>query len=244
MGFSMDDVNRLQGAEVFTQDQQKIGTVDQVYVDRQTQQPEWMSIGSGFLRTQKALVPIRDASIQDDAVWVPYDSEHVKNSPDVAEGDEISQESEATLYSHYGLDYSERRSDTGLPEGEAGKTGEGDSVVRHEEELRVGKEPVEGGRLRLHKWVETEPVETDVQLRQETARVEREPIEKPAPGAELGEQEVEVPLRGERAVVEKETVAKERVTPTKDVETREERVSDQVRKERVEAEDEDAEQRR
>jgi uncharacterized protein (TIGR02271 family) len=251
MGFSINDLNRYRGADVYSRDEEKIGTVDQVYVDRQTQQPEWISIGTGFLRMQQPVVPIRGADMRDEAISVPYDKERVKDSPNV-EGEQISQETEAALYSHYELEYSERRSDTGLPEGapagtETGGTAEGtgtESVTRHEEELRVGKAPAETGRLRLHKWVETEPVETDVELRQETAQVQRERIDQPAPGAGLEEQEVEVPLQGERPVVEKETVAKERVTPTKDTETRKERVSDQVRKERVETEEESVEERR
>jgi hypothetical protein len=35
---------------------------------------------------------------------------------------ELSQEEEASLYGHYGLDYSEARSDSGLPEGNGGQT--------------------------------------------------------------------------------------------------------------------------
>ncbi len=67
-------------------------------------------------------------------------------------------------------------------------------------------------------------------------RVERESIDKPAPGAELGEEEIEVPVHAEEAVVQKETVAKERVSLEKDAETESETVRDEVRKERVEVE--------
>ncbi|MDQ4018954.1 MAG: DUF2382 domain-containing protein, partial [Actinomycetota bacterium] len=82
-------------------------------------------------------------------------------------------------------------------------------------------------------------VETDVELRRERVRVEREPIDQPASGAEIGEQEVEVPVHEEEAVVQKETVAKERVSLEKDVETERETVGDEVRKERVEVEGDD-----
>ena len=109
-------------------------------------------------------------------------------------------------------------------------------MTRHEEELAVGKQQVETGRARLKKWVETEPVEMDVELRQETARVTREPIDEPVDGAELGEQEVEVPLRGEQPVVGKRTVAKERVGIEKDVATERRTVEDEVRKEHVDVE--------
>jgi uncharacterized protein (TIGR02271 family) len=118
-------------------------------------------------------------------------------------------------------------------------------MTRHEEELKVGKRPTETGRLRLHKWVETEPVEADVELRQEKATLRREPVNRPASGTDIGEQEIEVPLRGEEPVVEKETVAKERVTAEKDVDTRRQKVTDTVKKERVDTdEDVDAKERR
>ena len=209
-------------------------------------------MGTGFLRTKQALVPLADAEVHEGGVTVPYSKDQAQDSPAVEE-EQISQETEAQLYSHYGLDYSERRSQSGLPERTAESTGtptgattagEGESITRHEEEVRIGKQPVEAGRLRLHKWVETEPVQTDVELRQETARIEREPIEQPAHNAEMREEELEVPLHGEQPVVEKETVAKERLTPAKDVETRTERVDEEVRKERVDTtEDAEAERR-
>ena len=185
--------------------------------------------------------------MRDDGIFVPYSKDQVKGTPDI-HSDEISQETEAELYSYYGLKYSERRSDTGLPEGmPTGReretrrgTADTGEVVRSEEELRVGKRDVEAGRARVRKWVETEPVQTDVELKRERVRVEREPIDQPVSGAELGEEEIEVPVHQEEAVIQKETVAKERIGLEKDVDTERETVTDEVRKERVDVEgDED-----
>ncbi len=53
------------------------------------------------------------------------------------------------------------------------------SVSRHEEEIQVGKREVEYGRVRLRKWVETEPVTEEIELRRETAFVERQPVNRP-----------------------------------------------------------------
>src|SRR5690606_9567051 len=107
---------------------------------------------------------------------------------------------------------------TGVTGTEAGLTAGADvtgreaSVSRHEEEMRVGKREMERGRIRLRKWVETEPAEADVSLRRETARVEREAVDRPAPAAQLGDEEAEMTLHEEEPVVSKETVEKERVT--------------------------------
>jgi uncharacterized protein (TIGR02271 family) len=244
-----EQLMEAQGTPVYASDGGKIGSVEDVFVDEQTNQPEWIGLGAGFFGTKRVLVPVQGAELRDDGIFVPYSKDQVKDTPDI-DADEISQETEAELYTHYGLSYSERRSDTGLPEGmptgtprdtetRRGRADEGE-VVRAEEELRVGKRDVDAGRARVRKWVETEPVETDVELKRERVRVEREPIDQPVSGVELGEEEIEVPVHQEEAVVQKETIAKERVSLEKDVDTERETVGGELRKERVEVEgDED-----
>jgi hypothetical protein len=72
-------------------------------------------------------------------------------------------------------------------------------VTRSEEELVVGKQQTEPGRVRLRTWVETEPVALDVELQRETARVVREDIDEPVSHDEraFGAEEIEVRLRAE-----------------------------------------------
>jgi len=246
---TIDRLQDARGATVYDSAGEKIGKVEEIFYDDSTNQPEWIGIGTGFFGTKRVLVPVDGATLTDDGYTVPYSKDQVKDSPDI-DGDEISQATEQELYSYYGLGYSERRSDTGLSEGdldagvsEADLDSRGDTtatgaghVTRSEEELRVGKREVGAGRARLRKWVETEPVETDVQLRRETARVYREPVDGAVSGAEIGDEQVEVDLAAEEAVVEKQAVARERIGLEKDVQTERQTVSDEVRKERVEVE--------
>ena len=239
---TMDELMEARGVPVYDSAGEKIGSVEEIFYDEQTGEPEWIGIGTGFLGTKRVLVPVQGASLTEDRVTVPYDKERVKDSPDI-DVDEIDQDEEQSLYSYYGLQYSERRSESGLPEGgQRGRRGGAETVEREgevtraEEELRVGKRPVERGSARLRKWVETEPVQAGVDLQRERARVTREPVDRPAGAGEIGEQEVEVTLRGEEPVVQKETVARERVGLEKDVETERETITDEVRKERVEVE--------
>jgi uncharacterized protein (TIGR02271 family) len=243
---TIDQLSEAHGAPVYDTAGEKIGAVEEIFYDEQTRQPEWLGIGTGFFGTKRVLVPVEGADMREDGFYVPYAKDQVKDSPDIDE-DEISQETEQQLYAHYGLQYSERRSESGLPKGapgrtsgQAGKT----SVTRSEEELEVGKREVDAGRVRLRKWVETEPVQADVDLKRETARVTRERVDEPVGDAEIGEEEIEVPLRAEKAVTQKRTVAKERIGLEKDVEAERETVGDEVRKERVEVEDDNSERRR
>jgi stress response protein YsnF len=239
-GYTIEQLSELRGTPVYSSDGEKIGDVEEIFYDYSTRQPEWIGIGTGFFGTKRVLVPVEGASGNAEAFTVAYTKDQVKDSPDI-DSDEISQETEQEIYSYYGLGYSERRSESGLPEGTPGRAGHEDeaSVTRSEEELQVGKRATESGQARLRKWVESEPAEVDVELRQETARVTREQIDHPVDEGELGEDEVEMTLRKEQPVVQKQTVAKERVGLEKDVDVERETVRDEVRKERVEVEGDD-----
>ena len=240
---TIGQLSEARGLPVYDSAGDKIGTVEEIFYDEQTDRPEWIGLGTGFFGTKRVLVPVEGAELRGgDGVHVPYSKDQVKDAPDI-DSDEISQDAEASLYSHYGLGYSEQRSDTGLPEGApdtpGDTTGEQPSVTRSEEELRVGKRQVDAGRVRLRKWVETTPVEEQVELRRETARVEREPINEVIGQGAIGDEQVEVALSAEEAVVDKQTVAKERISVDTDVETTQETISDEVRRERVDVEGDD-----
>ena len=236
---SQQEMNRvrldeMRGAPVYDNAGEKIGSVEEIFYDEQTRVPEWIGIGTGFFGTKRVLVPVQGARTSDDGLVVAYAKDHVKDSPDI-DDDEISQTLEADLAAYYGLDYSRNESRTGLTESGVAERG-GESVTRVEEELEVGKRSVEAGTARLRKWVETEPVSLDVDLQREVARVTREPVDAVVGDHDFSEDEIEVPLYAEKAVVQKQTVAKERVGIEKDVETETETIADSVRKERVDVE--------
>lgn len=256
----MEQLTESRGANVYASGGEKIGSIEEIFVDEQTNQPEWIGIGTGFFGTKRVLVPVQGADTREEGLFIPYTKEQVKDTPDI-DSDEISQETEQALYAHYGLDYSERRSDTGLPEADRGPsvdegaaldtglaegvpdspgdtTGGAPSVTRSEEELHVGKRETEAGRLRVHKWVETEQIEVPVELRREKARVTREPVDGSVSDHEIGDEQIEVTLREQKPVVEKETVAKERLRVDKEVEVGQETVRDELRKERVDVDEE------
>jgi uncharacterized protein (TIGR02271 family) len=181
----------------------KLGTIDAIYLDDETGQPEWATVTSGLFSAKTAFVPLAQAQDTGDSVQVPYDKDQVKDAPTMQADGQLSQDDEAELYRHYGLDYSDHRSDSGLPAGTAGqgidsrdRDGDGvyddvqdsavgrdtsgpttdDAMTRSEEELRVGTESRERGRARLRKHVVTEQQTVTVPVQREEVRVEREPI--------------------------------------------------------------------
>ena len=261
------DILSYRGQALLGSDGEKLGTIEEIYLDAQTDQPEWALINTGLFGTKRSFVPIRDAAPADDGVRVPFDKATVKDAPKMDAEGQLSQTEEAELYRHYGLDYSESRSDTGLPEGGAGAgtatTGpdhddrdRGDATVgrdvsgpttddamtRSEEEIRVGTAEREAGRARLRKYVVEEEVTQTVPVRREEVRIEREPItdanvDQAMDGPAISSEEHEVVLHEEEAVVEKRAVPKERVRLDKDVQVEQREVSDTVRKEEIEVDD-------
>ena len=254
---TLQDVQTWKGQTLFGSDNDKIGEVADVYLDRQSGEPEWLAVKTGLLGSKVSFVPIAGASEVGDDVRVPYDKDRVKDAPSAEADGELSYQEEADLYRHYGFDYSETWSDSGLPAGggtevdvdrdrepvghdTSGPTTD-DAMTRSEEELRVGKAERERGRVRLRKYVVTEDVQQTVPVRREEVRLEREPVTEAnlgeaTDGPAISEEEHEVTLHEEEVVVDKRAVPKERVRLDKDTVVEEQTVSEEVRKEQIEAE--------
>jgi uncharacterized protein (TIGR02271 family) len=243
------------GRDIIDADGDKIGRLEELFRDEDTEQPEWAAVRTGLFGKKLSFVPLQGAEPSGEDVRVPFSKSQVKDAPKIDDADrQLSQQEEARLYEHYGMSYSERRSDSGLPEGGTSDRGDAvgrdvsgpttdDAMTRSEEELRVGKMDRERGRARLRKYVVTEEVEQTVPVRREEVRVEREPItdanaDDALAGPDISEEEHEVVLHEEQPVVEKRTVPKERVRMEKDSHTDDAQVSEEVRKERIEAEGE------
>jgi len=239
-------IAQLRGQDVVGRDEEKIGSLAEIYVDAETDEPEWALVNTGLLGTKSAFVPLRDATEVDGTLHVPFDKATVKEAPKMDPDGNLSQSEESELYRYYGMSDSETsggtRDEAQRTAGTATPGESDDAMTRSEEELAVGKTERETGRARLKKYVVSEDVQETVPVRREEARVEREPItdeniDKAMSGPEISEAEHEVTLREEEPVVEKRTVPKERVRLEKDVEGEERQISDEVRKERVEVED-------
>jgi uncharacterized protein (TIGR02271 family) len=110
-------------------------------------------------------------------------------------------------------------------------------VQRTEEELRAGTREREAGALNVRKRVRTDRERLEVPTRREEVTVDRVPIDSETSGAEIGEDEVSVPVTEEEVVVEKRAVAKEEVRIRKDVVEDTEVVEEDVRKEEVDVDD-------
>ncbi len=225
---------------------EKVGKVSQIYVADETGQPEWLTVTTGMFKSRASFVPIQGVTLDGDTVVVPFEKRVVKDAPQIDEDGALSPAEEEELYRYYGradtsAEHSSRSCRPGTRSAEPGSPSD-DAMTRSEEEVRVGTERREAGRARLRKYIVTEQVTQTVPVSHEEIRLEREPItdanvDAATSGPDISEQEHEVTLYEERPVVEKEVVPIERVRLATETVTGEETVSEEVRKERIEAEE-------
>lgn len=247
---NVDDLMALRGSDVYGSDGDKVGSLEQVYLDNTTNEPEWVAVKTGFLGTRVNLVPLADARYGDgQSLQVAHTKDTVKNAPDIDPDGELNETEEQKLYRHYGLDY-------GSPSTQGRGTTDDGTIARDtsgpetdsamtlsEEELRVDKtrDEAAGGHARLRKHVVTEQQNVSVPVEREVARIEREPVteanrDAAYDGPALSEEEAEVTLSEEKVQVSKTAVPKERVSLQKDVVTDEQTVSEDVSHEEIDVE--------
>ena len=240
----VDTVRGWQGATMVDRDGDKVGTIESIYVDDQTGQPEWALVNTGLFGSRSTFVPIAQASASGDQVQVPFHKQRIKDAPTMEPDGHLSEQQEQELWRHYGLDYDYDTGGTDRdPVGRdvSGPTTDA-AMTRSEEELRVGTQTRERGRARLRKYVVTEDQQVTVPVSREEVRVEREPItdanrDAATRGPAISEEEHEVTLREEQVVVDKRAVPKERVRLDTETVTEERQVAEEVRKEQIEVED-------
>lgn len=90
------------GATVVDNDGDKIGTVTDVYLDKDTGEPEWIVVRTGLFGMRSTFIPLRDAKLVGNDIQVPYDKEKVKGAPNVDKDEELSPDEERRLYEYYG----------------------------------------------------------------------------------------------------------------------------------------------
>ena len=96
--------DRYAGYTVCDQDYEKIGKVDDLFLD-ENDQPEYIGVKMGFLGTRTTLIPFQMARVNDarQLIEVAADKETLKNGPTFDDDREITPQFENEVYSYYGL---------------------------------------------------------------------------------------------------------------------------------------------
>lgn len=235
---------------VYDPHNERIGMVDDLFVD-DNDNPEYLGVKMGFLGTSSTLIPweaVRNIDDEQGRIEVSVEKNRAKDGPTFDDDQDITPEFENEVYSYYDLQREEPTAQRGAYADyrgggtDAQSTGPEDEirVQRIEEELRAGTREREVGAVRVTKRVRTDRESIEVTKRREEVHVDRVPIEegREVSEAEIGEEEIRVPVTEEEVVVEKRPVVKEEIRIRKDVVEDEEVVEGDVRREEVDVEDE------
>ena len=254
------------GQDLVDRDGVKAGSIVDLYIDEQTEQPTWGLVRTGLLGSRQTLVPLDQATVPlavmvsgAGSVQVPFESAAILDAPSVAVGEKIPEATAIALRRYYGLGDpaapaagDQGPSDTeSLDAGAAATAAEtmaamtsastepSGTMIRSEEELRVRLRR-RARRVRIKRYVVTDYVTTTIPVRREELRLEEALVDeasRTAPPALPGGDSWEMVLHQEEPVVSKQVVARERVRLRVQTVTEQRRISGEVRKERIEVDD-------
>jgi sporulation protein YlmC with PRC-barrel domain len=117
--WNMTTLTDVRGKDIVATDGEKIGSVRDIFYDDKSGQPEWVSVGTGFLGMKERLVPADSLEPAGEHLKVPFTKDKVQNEPDFdLENGVLKTQDETRLYSYFSITGQPRRSTRVLRYGE------------------------------------------------------------------------------------------------------------------------------
>jgi uncharacterized protein YrrD len=102
------------GKVLIDRNDQKIGKLQDIYVDVETDRPQFGTVKEGFLDRHLTFVPLASAAVGPDELKVTVTKEQVRSAPDLdLHGQEMSQADESALYHHFEMNYTAPETESG-----------------------------------------------------------------------------------------------------------------------------------
>lgn len=124
-----DSPQSLTGLHVVDADGAKVGTVQQVYRDDATNDPEWITVRTGLFGMKETFIPLAGARRTGGVLHVPHSRSTIKEAPRIDADGHLDPSEEERLYRHYGMTRPGLAEDPGGLEGVAGDPPPADTVV-------------------------------------------------------------------------------------------------------------------
>lgn len=100
--------------QLVDRDGERIGKLQDVYVDVLTDEPQFATVKEGFIGRHLTFVPLGRIQVAPDELRVAVTKEQVQNAPNIEQhGEELSQADESALYHHYELNYTPPTTESG-----------------------------------------------------------------------------------------------------------------------------------
>ena len=108
------NISEWRGKDLVNRDGEKIGKLQDVYVDVETDEPMFGTVKEGFIGRHLTFVPLTEVMVVPDYVQVAVSAASVKAAPNIEmHGDELSRSEESKLYHHYELNYTAPTTESG-----------------------------------------------------------------------------------------------------------------------------------
>jgi sporulation protein YlmC with PRC-barrel domain len=93
---------------------EKIGKLQDVYVDVETDEPQFATVKEGFIGRHLTFVPLSGIHIGPDELQVQVTKAQVRSAPDIEmHGEELTQADESALYHHFEMNYTPITTESG-----------------------------------------------------------------------------------------------------------------------------------
>lgn len=103
-----------QGKMLLDRNGEKIGKLQDVYVDVENDEPQFATVKEGFIGRHLTFVPLAGLQIGPGDLQVTVTKDQVKSAPDIElQGDELSQADESKLYHHFEMNYTAIETESG-----------------------------------------------------------------------------------------------------------------------------------
>ena len=102
-------IQNLIGGTVVDSEGKDAGKIGMVYLDDETNEPDWVSVNTGLFGNKETFVPLEGARADGDNLHVPFTKAQIKDAPNVDADEHLDVEHEQKLYRHYGRDYGSQR---------------------------------------------------------------------------------------------------------------------------------------
>jgi hypothetical protein len=101
----VENITDWRGQDVLDAVGEKLGKLEEVYFDGETDAPVFAAVKSGRLSKSLTLVPLGNASVGREYLRVDRARGEFKKAPSFDTDVELTLDDEAATYRHYGLDY-------------------------------------------------------------------------------------------------------------------------------------------
>jgi uncharacterized protein YrrD len=100
------NVAEWHGKLLIDSDGEKIGKLQDVYVDVETDEPQFATVKEGFISRHLTFVPLGGITVGPNELQVAVTKEQIESAPNIEQhGEELSQADESALYHHFELNY-------------------------------------------------------------------------------------------------------------------------------------------